>query len=184
MTLDSQLRILVLATGGTIDKHYDPAIGGLSLANPALESALEALWQPSIQTVVERLMAIDSLDMTTADQLMIVDTLMSHAAAGQYHAIIVTHGTDRLAATARLAAERGPAIPTIFTGAMVPAACVGSDAHANLAQAILAAGVQPPGVYVVFHGRVIPAEQAVKDVTKQTFMDQRWQHIDPTGQRS
>lgn len=181
MTLDSRLRILVLATGGTIDKHYDTRTGGLSLASPGLDAVLNSLWQPSIQTDLERLMAIDSLDMTGGDQQLIIDTLMTRAESGPCHALIVTHGTDRLVSTARLATERGPGIPVIFTGAMVPAACAGSDALANLAQSVLAASVLTPGVYVVFHGCAIPAEQAVKDVARQTFIDQRWQHDQLTG---
>ncbi|NNC22619.1 asparaginase [Salinisphaera sp. USBA-960] len=164
-------RIKLLATGGTIEKTYDPAAGALSLSNPGLDAVLDALDHPTTELDVERLMAIDSLDMCADEQRRIVDTAAECAKAGGRDALIVTHGTDRLAPTARLVAEQEPAMPVVFTGAMIPAACADSDAHANLAQALLAARLLPPGVFVAFHGRAIAAERAVKDYAAGTFIE-------------
>lgn len=171
MTTEANCRILVLATGGTIEKAYDAEAGGLSLVHPNLETTLDTLYQPLTEVVTERLMAIDSLDMTTDDQARIAETLATHAASGHYQAVIVTHGTDRLVSTAERVAQEHPGLPVLFTGAMVPAACAHSDAHANLAQALLASRLLAAGVHVVMHGRAIPIERAAKDYERQTFVD-------------
>ena len=47
-----------------------------------------------------------------------------------------------------------------------------SDAMQNLTEAIFAAGVLPPGVYVVAHGRALAFPGVVKDIDRGTFVRQ------------
>jgi L-asparaginase len=62
------------------------------------------------------------------------------------------------------------AVPIILTGAMRPLGFEHSDGLQNLTESLLAARLLPPGVYIVLHGQVFPAESAVKDRDAGTFV--------------
>src|SRR5699024_1928303 len=130
---------------------------------------LAALTLPDIELNVTHLLSRDSLDFDAADRAAIVDAVC--ASAGQADAIIVIHGTDTLCQSSALLAAH-PAvlpIPVVFTGAMVPHACADSDAEQNLAQAIMACRLLPPGVHIVLHGRALDGAHAVKNHDTLTF---------------
>ena len=173
--LEPGCRIALLATGGTLEKRYDPHTGTLALGAPVVEELLATLVQPDVAVDVERVMAVDSLDMDDAGRDAIVAAVARRIAAGGCDAVIVTHGTDTLAETASalVAGLKAPAVPVVLTGAMVPWACAGSDAAQNLAQALMAARLLAPGVHVVFHSRVVPGERVVKDYARLTLVDGR-----------
>jgi L-asparaginase len=61
-------------------------------------------------------------------------------------------------------------LPIVLTGAMTPLGFEGSDGLRNLTESLLAAQLIPPGVYVVMHGSVIPANYARKDKTLGRFV--------------
>ena len=87
--------------------------------------------------------------------------------ADGFDGIIVLHGTDTLEYTAAIlsiTARRD--IPVIVTGSMLPMEADGSDAPRNLSDAFAAACSEKiAGVYVIFCGRVIPGNLAVKRST-------------------
>ena len=60
-------------------------------------------------------------------------------------------------------------VPIIFTGAMRPLGFIDTDALQNVSEAIMACGIAIPGVYVSFHGLLIPAFKAQKNYEKRTF---------------
>jgi L-asparaginase len=85
--------------------------------------------------------------------------------------IVVLHGTDTLASTGEtLAAEiPAPQVPIVLTGAMRPFEMKQSDALQNLTEALFAAGLLPPGVYCVAHGRALPFPGVSKDRERGSF---------------
>lgn len=166
-------RIHILATGGTIEKTYDPARGALTLAVPVLEELIEGLRQPDVAITMERIMAMDSLDMEDGDRQRVVDATAAVLADGRYDAIIITHGTDTLADTAAALVEGLPSAdrPVVLTGAMVPWRVAASDAAQNMAQALIACRLLRPGIHAVFHSRVIPGAHVVKDYERLTLVE-------------
>jgi L-asparaginase len=81
--------------------------------------------------------------------------------------IVITHGTDTMAVTARCLDAAGLADKTVvLTGAMVPYKFGSSDGLFNLGSALAFAQALPPGVYVAMNGRCFPAARVKKN--KQT----------------
>lgn len=168
----SPFRLVVLATGGTIEKSYDAHTGQLALGQPVMEAIIDRLEQPDVEVRIERVMAIDSLEMGENERQQLGDRLAFELETAAADAVLVTHGTDTLANTARALAERFPSIdrPVVITGAMVPFRAADSDAFQNVAQAMMAARLLAPGVYGVFHGRVIAAACIAKDYDRLTMV--------------
>lgn len=171
----SPFRIVLLATGGTIEKSYDAGTGTLTLDTPVIERLLATLDQPDVQIDVRRVMAIDSLDMGEAERAALVAAAGACLDEHAPDAILITHGTDTLARTAEALADAlgVPACPIVLTGAMRPYRVADSDAAQNVAQAIVAARLITPGVHAVFHGRVIPAGRIVKDYERLTLIERQ-----------
>ena len=116
------------------------------------------------------LMNKDSLEMTEQDRSIIlgmVRTILKENAA-----IIITHGTDTMVETGLYLQGALPDLhrPVILTGAMTPLGFEGSDGLQNLTESLLATQLLPPGLYVVMHGSVTPANQARKDKTLGRFV--------------
>ena len=68
-------------------------------------------------------------------------------------AIVITHGTDTMVATAAFIARAKLAKTIVLTGAAQPARMKDSDADFNLGFAAAAAQCKPPGVYVAMNGQ-------------------------------
>ena len=88
------------------------------------------------------------------------------------HPIVITHGTDTMVETGVYIQKAFPElkVPVILTGAMTPLGFEGSDGQQNLAESLLAARLLGPGVFVVLHGQVFPADQVRKDRESATFV--------------
>jgi L-asparaginase len=163
----------IIITGGTIDKEYSPSENGLMLVESHIPEMLER-GRIFGTVTLEMLMMIDSLDMTDADRLRIVQSCTS---TPDEH-VIVTHGTDTMPETARMLSRHSQqkklaAKTIVLTGAMVPYSVETprSDAQFNLGAAFAFANVLPPGVWVAMNGRAIPAEFAHKDRVLEMFID-------------
>jgi L-asparaginase len=140
--------IRILVTGGTFDKTYDEIRGTLSFGDTHLPEMLR-LGRSRVDVAIERLMMIDSLDMTDADRGLILGRCRSCAESR----IVITHGTDTMVDTA---AALGTAVlqkTIVLTGAMIPYAFGSSDGLFNLGSALSFAQVLPPGVYIAMNGR-------------------------------
>lgn len=163
-------RIQLIATGGTLAKHYDAHSGALVVDNAIVDTLVAGLCLPDIDIEVVHLMALDSLDMVDADRQAIVAAVRERST--QADALVVVHGTDTLCQTSNLLAAELPelAVPVVLTGAMVPHTCQGSDARQNLGQAIMASRLLAPGVHIVFHGRCLDGAHARKDYATLTFV--------------
>jgi L-asparaginase len=140
--------IRIVVTGGTFDKTYDEINGRLSFGSTHLPEMLR-LGRSRVETTIETLMMIDSLDMTDADRARIVDAC-ARCPEGR---IVVTHGTDTMVETARAVAHGVAGKTVVLTGAMVPYAFGSSDGLFNLGSALSFAEVLPPGVYIAMNGQ-------------------------------
>lgn len=156
-------RIHLIATGGTIDKRYDPLTGQLYVGPPVLPLILE---MAGIAMDVSEVMRKDSLEITDAERA----ALAACVAASPAGRILITHGTDTMGASAALIEPAAPGKTVVLTGAMVPWSIAGSDAAFNVGVAFAAAQTLPPGVYIAMHGRVLPHALYLKDRTLGRFL--------------
>jgi L-asparaginase len=155
-------RIRLFITGGTFDKEYDELTGQLYFKESHLPEMLK-LGRCNLTLEIRTLMMIDSLQMTDADRSLILEECRS----APENRIVITHGTDTMAATARaLAAIPGKTI--VLTGAMVPYKFGSSDGLFNLGSALAFAQTLTPGVYVAMNGRCFRGDSVRKN--RQTGM--------------
>jgi len=155
----SAIRILI--TGGTFDKEYDEINGRLFFKDSHLPEML-MLGRARLALEVRTLMMVDSLDMTDADRTLITE--QCRATPGER--IVITHGTDTMAESARFLAERVQGKTIVLTGAMIPYKFGSSDGLFNLGSALAFVQTLPSGVYVAMNGRYFGAAGVRKN--KQT----------------
>ncbi len=149
--------ILILTTGGTIDKVYFDALSSYQIAETVITEMLQTARVAAPFTITE-LMRKDSLELDDADRAAIHAAVTESASSR----IIITHGTDTMTDTARvLAGVAGKTI--VLVGALAPARFAVSDAPFNLGMAFAAAQLAPPGVYITMNGSVFAADAVVKD---------------------
>src|SRR5690606_18662645 len=115
----------------------------------------------SLDIDLKTLMMVDSLEMTEEDRNIVVYQCKKSPA----DKILLTHGTDRMVATARAIAEADIQGKTIvITGAMIPYAFGNSsDGFFNLGAALAFVQVLPPGVYIAMNGRYFPWDNVRKN---------------------
>lgn len=158
------LRIIV--TGGTIDKVHDPQSEGLAFSPDGATHVPEMLrigrcHFPSVQL----LMLADSLSFTDADRQKVAGAVSK----AEESAIVITHGTGTMGATARFLLGVAPEKTVVLTGAMRPFSLYTSDGEFNLGGAIVAAQILDAGVWGVMNGRVFQAERLDKNVEQGRF---------------
>lgn len=163
------MRITMLTTGGTIEKTYNEHDGSLRHALTTLPRLLTTFRLPDLVIETKQILFKDSAEMTDADRDQIVAA--TAAATASSEGIIILHGIDTLTQTGeRLHRELAPlAIPVILTGAMRPYEFRDTDAIQNVTEALLAARLIEPGVYVVMHNRVLRFPGVVKNLDTLSF---------------
>ena len=142
------MNIRFLVTGGTFDKEYNELTGGLFFKDTHVREMLR-LGRCSLDLEIRTLMMIDSTEMNEVDREMILKS----CAESDRDRIVVTHGTDTMAETARFLGERVKDKTIVLTGAMVPYTFGSSDGLFNLGSALAFVQTLPPGVYVAMNGR-------------------------------
>ncbi|MFS2112328.1 asparaginase domain-containing protein [Sphingomonas sp. Sphisp140] len=157
--------ILVLTTGGTIDKQYFDASSQYTIVGTVVTRLLE-LGRVLHPFQVEEVMRKDSLEMDDADRAKIA----ARVAASDAARIVITHGTDTMTETAKaLAGIEGKTI--VLVGALAPARFAESDATFNLGMAFATVQVAKPGVYITMNGTVFEAGKVVKDREAGRFVE-------------
>lgn len=162
--------IYVITTGGTIEKGYSERNGAVENLNNKIDRYLRLLRLPETEVNVVALMNKDSLEMTDQDRDLILGIV--RAILKEDAPIVITHGTDTMVETG-LYLQRAlpePGVPIVLTGAMTPLGFEGSDGLQNLTESLLAAQLIPPGVYIVMHSRVYPADKVRKDHALSRFV--------------
>lgn len=152
------MAIRILVTGGTFDKVYDEQNGKLFFKDSHLAEMLR-LGRCRLETQIRTVMMVDSLEMTDGDRQMILE----HCRQSPEDQIVITHGTDTMADTARLLGERLTGKTVVLTGAMIPFAFGSSDGLFNLGSALSFVQVLPQGVYVAMNGRCFPWDDVRKN---------------------
>ncbi len=163
--------IQIFVTGGTFDKKYNYLNGELYFKDSHLKEMME-VGRCSVPLDVKTLMMIDSLEMTEEDR----EIIAHNCKRAKFDDIIITHGTDTIAETARYLAEKKIEGKTIvLMGAMIPYAFgSSSDGFFNLGAAVAFAQILLPGVYVAMNGRFFTWDN-VKKNRKTGFFEE----IDP-----
>ncbi len=150
--------ILVLTTGGTIDKAYFDALSEYQIVESGIPALLNEARVALPFRVIE-LMRKDSLELTEADRALIA----SAAREAPESRIVVTHGTDTMTDTARVLAADVPGKTIVLTGALTPARFAETDAPFNLGMAFAAAQTCPAGVWIAMSGEVFDGLRVRKD---------------------
>lgn len=162
--------VIILTTGGTIEKTYDEFDGSLENRGTSIKNRiLSKMRLPYTNIIVQPLLSKDSLYMTDEDRELIAKTLKNDMKKNV--PIVVLHGTDTMHLTAEHCLNRlGPAsVPIVYTGAMIPMGFDDSDATQNVIEALLAAKLLPAGFYISFHNKVFSVPHVRKNKEKRTF---------------
>ena len=157
--------MLILNTGGTFNKRYNPLSGDMEVPfdNLAPEKILSNF---TYDVEMAGLIYKDSLDMDIDDRKMLVRII---AASDKTHFIII-HGTDTMDMTASFLAEILVDKVIIITGAMIPFEVNPVEATSNLAMALGYAKAQDKsGVYICMQGSVVEHEKLIKNKTLGKF---------------
>ena len=155
--MNSADSVLVVTTGGTIDKQYFDALSEFQIADTVVRKLLSVA-RVTHPHRVEELIRKDSLDLADEDRERIVE----HVRQATETRIVVTHGTDTMTLTAA-ALSRIPNKTIILTGALTPARFAESDAAFNLGMAFATAQSASAGVYIAINGSVFRWDEVVKD---------------------
>ncbi len=165
MSLPDPEPILVVTTGGTIDKVYFDAKSDYEVGESVVGKVLR---QAEVRLPFDLVSVLrkDSLELTDADRALI----RARIEARPERRVVVTHGTDTMTDTAR--ALQGLSDRTIvLTGALSPARFAESDAVFNVGMAFAAAQLLDAGVYIAMNGRIFDARRVRKDRERNEFVE-------------
>ena len=154
----TQPAILVLTTGGTIDKAYFDALSEYQIVDSGIPALLSEA-RVALPLRVEEVCRKDSLELTDADRAAIARA----ARAAPETRIVITHGTDTMTETAKVLAAEVPGKTMVLAGARSPARFAETDAPFNLGMAMAAAQTCPPGVWIAMSGEVFDGLKVRKD---------------------
>jgi len=152
-------KILVINTGGTFNKRYNPLTGELEVDKEGQAvTILAEKWKHSFELL--NIIGKDSLEMTGHDRLELLATIHQ----SEQRKILVVHGTDTIDVTAAYLADAEPQKQIILTGAMVPFSIDPTEASANFASAYTALQyMEKDGIFIAMHGLIAPYNQIAKD---------------------
>lgn len=142
------MSIRIFVTGGTFDKEYNEITGELFFKETHLpEMITRSRVTPKVE--VTTLMMIDSLEMSLKDR----EFILHQCQEAPENKIIITHGTDTMAATAATLVGKVKDKTIVLTGAMIPYKFGSSDGFFNLGCALAFVQTLPAGVYISMNGR-------------------------------
>lgn len=161
-----QKKILIINTGGTFNKFYDPRTGELIVdpSSRALHQIAEK-WLCDFEIV--NIIGKDSRDMNSQDRLELLATVIE----SEHRDIVVIHGTDTMLQSAEYLADAEEEKSVVLTGAMIPYSIDPVEASANLASAIgYLQGLETSGVFIAMNGYVGDYQNVRKDRKKAKFV--------------
>jgi L-asparaginase len=152
-------KIMIISTGGTFNKVYNPQNGELQIdktAHALYSIAKEWLYTFDVSTIIGK----DSLEMTQDDRTL----LLEHILALNYQHIIIIHGTDTMDITAHYLAQQNLDKTIVLTGAMIPYSIHPTEATANLSAAYgYLSALAEKGVFIVMNGSMGRYDTVIKD---------------------
>lgn len=143
--------MLILTTGGTIDKVYFDAASEFEVGEPTVPHIFEDVGA-DIDYELISLFRKDSLELTDEDRAKIRAACEESA----HPQVLITHGTDTMAQTAE-ELQGLPGKVIVLTGAMAPSRFRITDAIFNVGAAVGALQSLPDGVYLAMNGRIFEA---------------------------
>ena len=161
-------KIIVINTGGTFNKRYNPISGELEVPKDSL--ALDEIinYCYNIDFEVLNIISKDSLEMNDDDRELIVKTIQD----SKNQNIIIVHGTDTMDLTAKYLDEKIKDKTIVLTGAMLPISINKVEATLNFSQAIgfLNANIKN-GIYISMHGSVKNYKKLIKNRELGKFLE-------------
>jgi L-asparaginase len=155
--------LLIVTTGGTIDKIYFDDLSEFQIGEPQIGKILDAIGVGFAFQVIG-LLRKDSLHIGTEDRELLRATI----AAQPHRNVLITHGTDTMVETAAMLRDLGERT-IVLTGALNPARFQGSDAVFNIGCAVGAVQCMPPGVWIAMSGRIWDASKVRKNRAANRF---------------
>lgn len=155
--------LLIVTTGGTIDKVYFDDKSDFQVGEPQIGRILEELGVAFRFRVIP-IIRKDSLHIDDADRELLRATI----AAQPTRHVLVTHGTDTMVETAKALASLDDRT-IVLTGALNPARFRGSDAEFNIGTAVGAVQSLAAGVYIAMNGRIWDPLKVRKNVAANRF---------------
>ncbi len=167
-TYPAAQHVMVLYTGGTIGMQTSahglaPASGFEARMRDYLHSQPELVipdWR-----FCEMAPLIDSANMTPAYWQRLREAVIDAVDVQGCDSVLILHGTDTLAYSAAAMSFQllGLHARVVFTGSMLPAGVLDSDAWENLSGALVALGQGlAPGVHLYFHGELLVPTRCAK----------------------
>ena len=140
--------ILIVTTGGTIDKVYVDQKSDYQVGQTIIGSLLNEAQVTHLYRIMEVLQK-DSVDLNDADRQTIHSAIVGDLSA----LIIVTHGTDTMTDTAQYLTDiEGKTI--IMARSLAPARFAMTDAMFNVGMAVAAVRAMYHGVYIAINSTV------------------------------
>jgi L-asparaginase len=159
-------KVLIINTGGTFNKIYDPIHGELIVDKKgvALESIAKK-WCCSFEVI--NIIGKDSLEMTNKDRLELLATIHQ----SKYIKVLIIHGTDTIHLTAEYLADADLGKQIVLTGAMVPYSIDPVEATANFASAYSYLQTDPQeGIYISMNGIITTYNMIAKNRKEGRFV--------------
>ena len=156
-------KLLIITTGGTIDKIYFDDKSDYQVGEPQISQILHAM-HVAFDFEVTALMRKDSLHIGDKERGLIHATVEASDASH----ILITHGTDSMVETAALLGDLENKT-IVLTGALNPARFRDSDAIFNIGCAVGAVQSLPAGVYIAMNGKVWNPEHVRKNRRQNRF---------------
>jgi len=141
-------RLLIITTGGTIDKIYFDDKSDYQIGESQISQILRAM-NVAFDIEVNEVLRKDSLHMGPQDRLLVRAAVLQ----SDIRHVLITHGTDTMVETANALQDVGDRT-IVLTGALNPARFRDSDAVFNIGCAVGAVQCLPPGVYIAMNGKV------------------------------
>ena len=156
-------KLLIVTTGGTIDKIYFDDMSDYQIGDPQIGQILEHM-QVGFDFEVKAVIRKDSLHFSDEDRHAI------HAAISASNAthVLITHGTDTMVKTALMLKDI-PNKTMVLTGALNPARFRDSDAVFNIGCAVGAVQSLPPGAWITMNGCIWDPRKVKKNRDKNRF---------------
>lgn len=158
-------KILIINTGGTFNKVYNPLTGDLDIepTGEAIKSIAVA-WLRELKLV--NIIGKDSLDMNDEDRDIIITTIQE----AKEKNIIIVHGTDTMEITAKYLNDAKINKKIILTGAMLPHSINPIESTSNLCSAYGFLNAKKGfGVFISMNGVIKDYKRVVKNKEKGYF---------------
>ncbi len=152
--------ILIINTGGTFNKRYNPQKGELEV--PKDSNALEDILQHfhNLHYKIKNIIHKDSLEIETTDRQKIAEVIKNSTSKK----ILIIHGTDTIDKTAEFLQSQISDKTILLTGAMIPYSIDTVEANANFSMSIgYLLNTTLCGVYISMHGLIDRHDRVFKN---------------------